>query len=70
MATAKKAQGKRIFQWGEKYVDVCISDTLVYHSVLCFGREPMRRCTEATEQWDKGTYLFQTRPNLEVDECK
>ena len=59
MVTNLAAQGKTVFQWGEKFVDITELEKLVYQAVLALGRNIMSRCIEQAdsilaEQRDKG----------------
>lgn len=61
MVTKLEQQGKEIFRWGEKFVDISTLERLVYEAVLHLGRDIMRRCMEETDhilsqQRDKGVY--------------
>lgn len=61
MVTELAAQGKEIFQWGEKFVDITELEKLVYQAVMSLGRDIMRQCIEEAdktlaEQRDRGEY--------------
>jgi len=61
MVTRLAGQGKEIFQWGDKFVDITTLEDLVYRAALAFGREIMRVCIEQAdqalaEQRDKDVY--------------
>ena len=61
MVTKLEQQGKRIFRWGEEFVDITTLEGLVYEAALQIGRELMRRSLEEadrtlSQQRDKGTY--------------
>ena len=61
MVTKLEAQGKQIFQWGEKFVDIATLEKAVYEAVLSLGRNIMRRCIEEADQTlarqrDRGMY--------------
>lgn len=61
MVTRLEEQGKEIFRWGEKFVDITTLEELVYEAVLQLGREIMRRCIEEADrilaqQRDRGMY--------------
>jgi len=61
MVTKLEEQGKRIFQWGEKFVDIATLEKLVYEAVLSLGRDIMRQCIEEADrtlarQRDRGMY--------------
>lgn len=61
MVTKLETQGKEIFQWNGKFVDISTLEDLVYQSVLAFGREIMRQCIEKADktlaqQRDRGEY--------------
>ena len=43
MVTMLEAQGKEIFQWGEKFVDIATLEKLVYRAVLAIGRDLMKQ---------------------------
>ena len=54
-------QGKEIFQWGEKFVDIATLEKAVYEAVLFLGRNIMRQCIEEADrtlarQRDRGMY--------------
>lgn len=60
MVTRLEAQGKSIFQWGDKFVDITELESVVYQTVLSLGRDIMSRCIEQAdsilaEQRDKGS---------------
>ena len=42
MVTKLEQQGKEIFQWGEKFVDIATLEKAVYEVVLSLGRSIMR----------------------------
>ena len=44
MVTKLETQGKQIFQWGEKFVDIATLEKAVYEAVLSLGRNIMRQC--------------------------
>lgn len=46
MVTRLEAQGKSIFQWGDKFVDITELERVVYQTVLSLGRDIMSRCIE------------------------
>ena len=50
MVTMLEAQGKEIFQWGEKFVDIATLEKLVYRAVLAIGRDLMKQCMEQADQ--------------------
>lgn len=50
MVTRLDAQGKEIFRWDGKIVDISTLETLVYHAVLALGREIMRHCIEEADR--------------------
>ena len=61
MVTKLDQQGKQIFQWGEKFVDIATLEKVVYEAVLLLGRNIMRRCIEEADrtlarQRDRGMY--------------
>ena len=61
MVTKLEQQGKQIFQWGEKFVDITTLEKLVYEAVLFLGRSIMRQCIEEADrtlaqQRDRGMY--------------
>lgn len=61
MVTELAAQGKEIFQWGEKFVDITELEKLIYQAVMSLGREIMRQCIEEADktlaqQRDRGEY--------------
>lgn len=61
MVTKLETQGKQIFQWGEKFVDIATLEKVVYEAVLSLGRNIMRRCIEKADQTlaqqrDRGVY--------------
>ena len=61
MVTKLEQQGKRIFRWGEEFVDITTLEGLVYEAALQIGRELMRRSLEEadrtlSQQRDKGAY--------------
>ncbi len=61
MVTKLEQQGKEIFQWGEKFVDIATLEKAVYEVVLSLGRSIMRQCIEETDrtlaqQRDRGIY--------------
>ena len=61
MVTKLETQGKQIFQWGERFVDIATLEKLVYEAVLFLGRNIMRRCIEEADrilaqQRDRGMY--------------
>ena len=39
MVTKLEAQGKQIFQWGEKFVDIATLEKAVYEAVLSLGAQ-------------------------------
>ena len=49
MVTKLETQGKQIFQWGEKFVDIATLEKAVYEAVLSLGRNIMRKCIEEAE---------------------
>ena len=60
MVTRLERQGKAIFQWGEKLVDITELEKLVYQAVMSLGRDIMCRCIEQAdsilaEQRDKSS---------------
>lgn len=60
MVTRLEEQGKAIFQWGEKFVDITELEKLVYQAVMSLGRDIMCRCIEQAdsilaEQRDKSS---------------
>ena len=50
MVTKLETQGKQIFQWGEKFVDIATLEKAVYETVFSLGRNIMRRCIEEADQ--------------------
>lgn len=50
MVTMLEAQGKEIFQWGEKFVDIATLEELVYSAVLALGRNLMKQCMEQADR--------------------
>ena len=61
MVTKLETQGKQIFQWGEKFVDIATLEKAVYEAVLSLGRNIMRQCIEEADrtlarQRDRGMY--------------
>lgn len=61
MVAKLEQQGKQIFQWGEKFVDIATLEKLVYEAVLMLGRNIMRQCIEEADrtlaqQRDRGIY--------------
>lgn len=61
MVTKLEEQGKEIFQWGEKFVDIATLEKVVYEAVLSLGRNIIRRCMEEADrrlaqQRDRGMY--------------
>lgn len=50
MVTRLDAQGKEIFQWDGKFVDISTLETMVYQTVLACGRELMRNCIEEADR--------------------
>lgn len=61
MVAKMEEQGKEIFQWGEKFVDITTLEKEVYEAVLHLGREIMRQKIEEadrrlSEQRDRGVY--------------
>lgn len=61
MVTKLAEQGKEIFHWGDRFVDISTLEQLVYRAVLEYGRGIMRQCMEQadqtlSEQRDKGCY--------------
>ena len=61
MVTKLEQQGKEIFQWGEKFVDIATLEKAVYEAVLFLGRNIMRQCIEEADrtlarQRDRGMY--------------
>ncbi len=61
MVTKLEQQGKQIFQWGEKFVDIVTLEKAVYEAVLSLGRNIMRQCIEEADraraqQRDRGQY--------------
>lgn len=50
MITKLETQGKEIFQWNEKLVDISTLEDLLYRSVLALGREIMRRRIEEADK--------------------
>lgn len=61
MVTGFEGQGKEIFQWGEKFVDITTLENMIYRWVLSLGREIMSQCIEQAdailaEQRDKAVY--------------
>lgn len=61
MVTKLEEQGKRIFRWGEKFVDIATLEKAVYEAVLSLGRNIMRQCIEEADrtiarQRDRGMY--------------
>lgn len=61
MITRLEAQGKEIFQWGEKFVDITTLEQLAYQFALSIGRNIMAQCIEQAdaalaEQRDKSAY--------------
>lgn len=61
MVTKLETQGKQIFQWGEKFVDIATLEKAVYEAVLSRGRNIMRQCIEEADrtlarQRDRGMY--------------
>lgn len=49
MVTKLETQGKQIFQWGEKFVDIATLEKAVYEAVLSLGRNIMRQCIEEAD---------------------
>lgn len=50
MVTRLATQGKKIFQWGKRFVDINELESLIYHAALSLGREIMSRCIEQADQ--------------------
>lgn len=50
MVTKLETQGKQIFQWGEKFVDIATLEKAVYEAVLSLGRNIMRQCIEEADR--------------------
>ena len=46
MVTDLAAQGKAVFQWGKKFVDITELEKLVYQTKISVGRDILRRCIE------------------------
>lgn len=46
MVTRLEEQGKAIFQWGEKFVDITELEKLVYQAVMSLGRDIMALLTK------------------------
>lgn len=49
MVTDLAAQGKDIFQWGDKFVDINELEKQVYQAVMALGRDIMSRCIEQAD---------------------